>query len=279
MRKTLVVLAVAAALAACHRGPTPQPIDSVAMNPPPQNPGAAPPPAAQQPDAAQPSGQEPPNGATPAEAGPLNSYGSPQPANGAGAPGRPSPAGPPINGQPAASPAPAPPQVAIPSGTPLRVRLEQTIDTRRNRAGDRFDATLIEPVVIDGQVVVPRGTPFQGHVTEASPSGRLKGRAILGVELDAFRLNGVSYPVATSIDDRVSGRHRKRNWILIGGGTGLGTALGAIAGGPAGALIGAGAGAGAGTAGAYLTGKKQVAIPAETALTFRLRRQVALSGA
>jgi hypothetical protein len=278
MRKILVVLAVAAALAACRRGPTPQPIDSAALAPA-QNPGAATPPAAQQPDAAQPSGQPLPNGAAPAEAAPLNSYGSPQPANGASVPGRPSPSGPPITGQPAAAPVPAPPPVAIPSGTPLRVRLEQTIDTRRNRAGDRFEATLIEPVVIDGQVVVPRGTPFQGHVTQASPSGRLKGRAVLGVELDSFRLNGVSYPVATSIDDRVSGRHRKRDWILIGGGAGLGTALGAIAGGPAGALIGAGAGAGAGTAGAYLTGKKQVALPAETALTFRLRRQVALSGA
>ncbi len=63
---------------------------------------------------------------------------------------------------------------------------------------------------------------------------------------------------------------------MIGGGAGLGTALGAFAGGPAGALIGAGAGAAVGTTGAYLTGKKNITLPAETALTFRLRRDLAI---
>jgi hypothetical protein len=164
--------------------------------------------------------------------------------------------------------------VVIPSGTLLRVRMEQTVDTRRNRAGDRFDASLIAPIVVDGNTILPRGTPFTGHVTEARPSGRLKGRAVLGVELDSFRLNGVDYPVETAADTRVSGRHRKRNLILIGGGSGVGAAIGAIAGGPAGALIGAGTGAGAGTAGAFFTGKKNVSLPVETALSFRLRRSV-----
>lgn len=276
MRNALIVAAAVLALSACRRGPTPQPIDSAALNSP-QN--AAPAGTAPQPAEAAGQSAPPAAGAPAAAAGPLNAYGAPQSGPTASAPVS---GGAPMASQPApasAQSAPAPAPIAVPSGTSLRVRLEQTIDTRRNRAGDRFDATLIEPVVVDGQVVIPRGTPFQGTITEASPSGHLKGRAVLAVELNAFRLNGVSYPVVTSVDDRVSGRHRKRNWILIGGGTGLGTALGAIAGGPAGALIGAGAGAGAGTAGAYFTGKKQVAIPAETALTFRLRRQVALSGA
>jgi hypothetical protein len=156
--------------------------------------------------------------------------------------------------------------------------MEQTIDSKRNRPGDRFEASLISPIKVNGNVLVPRGTRFEGHVTEAKPSGRFKGRAELGVELDSFHLNGAVYRVATAADTRVSGRHRKRNWILMGGGAGAGAGIGAVAGGGPGALIGAGAGAGAGAVGAFFTGRKNVSLPVETPLTFRLRRDVALVG-
>ncbi len=176
-------------------------------------------------------------------------------------------------------PAPAPPPpIAIPAGTNVRVRMEQTIDTRRNRPGDRFEASLISPITVNGNVLVPRGTRFEGHVTEAKPSGRFKGRAELGVQLDSFHLNGAVYRVATAADTRISGRHRKRNWILMGGGAGTGAGIGAAAGGGPGALIGAGAGASAGAVGAFFTGRKNVSLPVETPLTFRLRRDVALAG-
>jgi hypothetical protein len=180
------------------------------------------------------------------------------------------------NPEPVARPAEsAPPSpVVIPNGTPLHVRVDASIDTRRNRAGDQFTATLSQPIEVEGRTVVPAGTEFSGHVTMAGASGRLKGRAALGLKLDAFRLNGREYPIQTTSVDRVSAAHKKRNAILIGGGTGLGAALGAIAGGPKGALIGAGAGAAAGTAGAAATGKRQVAIRAETPLRFTLRAPV-----
>lgn len=170
-----------------------------------------------------------------------------------------------------------PPPVAIPEGTRIRVRLEQTVDTKRNRPGDHFEATLISPIQVDGNIVVPRGTLFEGHVSEAKHSGRFKGRAVIGLELDSFRLNGAVYQVATAPDTRVSGRHRKRNWILIGGGSGFGATVGAVAAGGPGALIGAGAGAGAGAVGAFFTGRKNVTLPVETPLTFRLRADVALT--
>jgi hypothetical protein len=167
-------------------------------------------------------------------------------------------------------------RLVIPAGTPLHVRLDTAIDTRRNREGDAFTATLSRPVEHEGRVLVPAGTAFHGHVTNAKASGRLKGRAQLGLALDHFRLNGREYKLTTTTVDRVSAAHKKRNGILIGGATGLGAALGAIAGGPKGALIGAGAGAGAGTAGAALTGKKEVGIGAETPLRFTLRAAVEL---
>ena len=162
----------------------------------------------------------------------------------------------------------------IPSGTPLHVRVDEAIDTRRNRAGDQFSATLSEPIEVDGRTMVPEGTEFSGHVTTAAASGRLKGRAFIGLRLDSFRLNGREYPVQTSSVERVSASHKKRNALLIGGGAGLGAAIGALAGGGKGALIGAGAGAGAGTAGAAATGRRQVGIGAETPLRFTLRSSV-----
>ena len=169
-----------------------------------------------------------------------------------------------------------PAAITIPAGTALDVRLQETIDTKRNRAGDRFDATLTRAIVVDRETVVPRGTPFGGHLIESRPSGRLKGHAELSLSLDSFELNGRRYEIRTTHVARASGGHKKRNWTLIGGGSGLGTALGAIAGGPAGALIGAGAGAGAGTAGAVFTGKKNVRLPVETPLAFTLREPVSL---
>jgi hypothetical protein len=166
----------------------------------------------------------------------------------------------------------------IPAGTHVRVRIEQTIDTKRSRAGDRFEASLLDPIVAGGKVVVPKGTPFSGRVVEAKPSGRLKARAVLAVELDSFKLNGVQHRIVTAADRRVSDRHRKRNLVLMGGGSGFGATVGAIAGGPVGALIGASAGAAAGTAGAFVTGRKNVSIPVETVLTFTLRRGIEVGG-
>jgi hypothetical protein len=154
--------------------------------------------------------------------------------------------------------------------------MDEAIDTERNRPGDGFTATLIEPVKIGGRVLVPAGTRFTGHVTTAQASGRLKGKAQLGLALDSFQLNGRNYPIETSSVDRLSSSHKKRNSWLIGGGAGVGAAIGAIAGGGAGALIGGGAGAGAGTAGAALTGKKEVGIAAETPLRFTLLGAVQL---
>jgi hypothetical protein len=161
-------------------------------------------------------------------------------------------------------------------GTTVRIRLAQTIDTKRNRAGDRFSATLDEPLVVGDQVAVPRGTPFEGHVVTSAESGRFKGRAALALRLDSFSLRGVTYDVNTNRPTRVSRSHKKRNWLWIGGGSGGGAAIGAVAGGGAGALIGAGAGAAAGTVGAAFTGKRHVTLPVESPVTFALQAPVAV---
>ncbi len=166
--------------------------------------------------------------------------------------------------------------IVVPRGTSLRVRLGQSIDTNRDRPGERFTAHLAEPLMSGGHVVAPKGSAVSGHITTSQASGRLRGRAYLGLTLDSIHINGRSYPISTGSVTRASASHKKRNLALIGGGGGVGAAIGAIAGGGKGALIGAGAGAAAGTAGAAATGKRNVHLPAESLLTFALRGPLAV---
>jgi hypothetical protein len=166
--------------------------------------------------------------------------------------------------------------VVVPTGTRIRVRLDQVLDTKRNRNGDRFRATLDDPIVAGDHVVVPKGTPFFGRVVRAKRSGRLKGRAMLGLSLDSFRLRGDTYRIDTAVYGRSSTAHKKRNLAFIGGGSGVGALVGAVAGGGAGALIGAGVGSVAGTTGAFITGRKNIRLPAETPVVFSLSNTVAV---
>jgi hypothetical protein len=169
-----------------------------------------------------------------------------------------------------------PPAITLPAGTRFRVRLLETLDTRRNRSGDQFTASLDEPLVSGDRVVVPKGTVFQGRVTEAKPSGRVKGRAVLALRLDSFALDGQTYLVSSDRSARVSAGHKKHNILWIGGSSGGGAVIGAIAGGGVGALIGSGAGAAAGTVGSAITGKRNVTLPVETVITFSFQSPVSV---
>ncbi len=172
----------------------------------------------------------------------------------------------------------APPIITatIPAGTPLHVRLDESLGTKHERTGERFYATLSQPVTLDGETLLPTGARFIGHLTESKPSSRLKGRAVLAVRLDGLDWRGRSYRIETFDIVRATRGHKRHNFRWIAGGGGLGAAIGAIAGGGGGALIGAAAGAGGGTAGALITGKKQVHLSAETPLTFRLSAPITL---
>ena len=167
--------------------------------------------------------------------------------------------------------------VTVPESTPIHVTLDQAIASDQNRPGDHFEATVSEPVVIDGKTVIPQGAHAEGVVVDAKRSGRLMGRARLQLALQTVEVDGHEYDVRTTFRARVGGDHKKRNWAWIGGGAGGGALIGAAAGGGKGALIGGPVGAGAGTAVALLTGKKDIKLRPETPLTFDLAEAVTVN--
>ncbi|MGJ5816906.1 hypothetical protein [Paludibaculum fermentans] len=160
--------------------------------------------------------------------------------------------------------------VTIQPGTHLAVRLNHAITTDRNRPGDRFTGVLVAPVVVNQETVIPTGANVTGTIRRSASSGRFKGNAVLSLSLTNVDWNGRTYSVTSNPATRYSGGHKKRNWAMIGGGSGAGALIGGLAAGGGGALIGAGAGAAAGTVGAAFTGRKQVRLPPETLVNFRL---------
>jgi len=167
--------------------------------------------------------------------------------------------------------------LTVPEYTPIPVTLEQGLASDQNRPGDHFEATVSQPVLVDGKTVIPQGAYVEGLVVDAHHAGRIVGRARLQLALETVTVDGQNYDVHTWSRWSVGGNHKKRNFALIGGGTGGGALIGAIAGGGKGALIGGPVGAGAGTAVAFFTGKKDIHLRPETPLTFKLREPVTVS--
>jgi hypothetical protein len=175
---------------------------------------------------------------------------------------------------PAPQPPPPPAVIDLPVGTHLHVRLDQDLGSRISHPGDSFGATVSQPVVANGQTVIPKGAHAEGTVIDAKPLGHFKGGAVLELRLERVHTRWGSYPVATSSIERAEQGKGKRTGEFAGGGGAFGAIIGGIAGGGKGALIGGLAGAGAGTAGSAFTGNKEIFLPAETLLTFRLEHSV-----
>ncbi len=173
-------------------------------------------------------------------------------------------------GAPVVQPA-QPAEVTVPAGTNLTVRINQRISVKTNRAGDSFDGEVAEPVLGDNNtVVIPKGAPVGGMIEAAHRRGHFKGASILELRLTSLTLNGTSYRLDTRDLTRTKKGKGKRSAAFIGGGSGLGMLIGGVATGGTGLLIGGLAGAGAGTAAAGLTGNRDIEIPAESIVRFRL---------
>jgi hypothetical protein len=167
-------------------------------------------------------------------------------------------------------------RITVPAGTRILIRMIDSIDTTKQKAGFKFTASLETNLQAEDMVVAPRGTIVYGQLVSASSAGSMKGSSELTLELTDIRLNNNMYPLLTSTYE-IKGKGEGSNTAKkVVGGAGLGALIGGIAGGGKGAGIGALIGGAGGTAVAASKKGQQLSIPSETLLEFRLQQPVAL---
>jgi hypothetical protein len=172
---------------------------------------------------------------------------------------------------PTVSAVPQPVSVSIPAGTMLTIRVDQRISVKTSRAGDTFTGEVVEPVLAgDNSVLVPKGALVGGVVDVSHRRGHFKGRSLLELRLTSLTLNGTQYPLTTRDLARSKKGKGRRSTALIAGGSGLGMLVGGVASGGVGLVVGGLVGGGAGTAAAGLTGNRDIDIPAEAIVRFKL---------
>jgi hypothetical protein len=128
--------------------------------------------------------------------------------------------------------------VTVPEGAVFTVRLNETVSSKKNNSGDKFTATVVEPVEVDGKVAIPKGSTVTGTVTDAKALGKIKGGAVLRLLLDSVTVGDSKYDIETTAVARSLKGKGKRTAEFTGGGAGGGALIGALAGGGKGALIG-----------------------------------------
>jgi len=169
-----------------------------------------------------------------------------------------------------------PAYLTITAGTRISVRTIDAIDSTKNHVGDRFQASLEEPLMVDGNTVIAKGADVYGRLTESKTSGTFAGKSQLQLELTGIVVNGQTVPVMTG-EYELTGKSRGASTAKRTiGGAAVGSIIGAIAGGGKGAAIGAGVGAGAGAGSEIITKGDQVKIPSETLLDFTLQQDVSI---
>jgi hypothetical protein len=167
--------------------------------------------------------------------------------------------------------------VSIPAGTTISVRTIDGIDSARNHVGDRFEASLEEPLTVDGNVVVPKRAEVYGRLAESKESGTFTGRSQLRLELTGIVVSGQTLPLFTG-EYELSGKSRGASTAKrTVGGAAVGSIIGAIAGGGEGAAIGAGVGAGVGAGSETITKGDQVKVPSETLIDFTLQQELTIT--
>jgi hypothetical protein len=154
------------------------------------------------------------------------------------------------------------------------VVLTSKLDSRVNKVGEEFQASLAAPIMVDGEEAIPKGASVSGVIVDAKKQGAIKGEANLAVKLTSITVRGKTYPITSSTYAAAEKGKGKRSAVLTGGGAAVGALIGGLAGGGKGAAIGAGVGAGGGLAASAGTGGQNVVFPAESRITFKLSHAI-----
>lgn len=169
--------------------------------------------------------------------------------------------------------------ITIPAGTQLRVKLDNSVGSDLSRVEDTVRGRLVSPIVLDGRTVLTTGTPLVGTVTQAVRSGKVKGRARLGLRFHSLTAaDHERYGISTRTWTAVAPATKKQDAEKIGIPAAGGALVGALAGGKKGAAIGAAAGGGAGTAVVLSTRGKEVRLGPGAIVLVRLDQPLTVHG-
>src|SRR5215469_5919017 len=155
-------------------------------------------------------------------------------------------------------------RVTVPAGTRILIRMIDSVDSSKQKAGYRFTASLETNLMADDVVAAPRGSTVYGRLADAKSAGRMSGGAELTLELTDINVNGTAYPLMTSTYEVRSQGQGSKTARRVVGGTGLGALVGGIAGGGKGDAMGATAGAAGGTAVSAATKGQQISVASES---------------
>jgi len=180
------------------------------------------------------------------------------------------PAPPPDDIKPVYVEPPPPRKITLPSGTPVAVRMVDSVDSETAHVGETFKGTLDVPVVFDNETVFPKGSEVYVKLSKVQSAGRVSGRSELELQLDRIFLGRKSYLVESNsyVNTGASQSGRTARSAAIGGA--IGAAIGAISKGGKGAVIGGATGAGAGAGVEAIRKGEQVRVESETRLDFQL---------
>ena len=169
-----------------------------------------------------------------------------------------------------------PVDVQVPAGTELSIRINQRISVNEARAGDRFTGEVVHPVMSGNSVAIPERTPVEGVIDASHRRGHFKGSSVLELRLVSMSINGQRYSLDTADNVRSKKGKGRRSAAIIGGGAGAGMLIGGLATGGVGLVVGGLIGGGAGTAVSGLTGNRDIVIPAESVVNFKLADDLAV---
>jgi hypothetical protein len=175
------------------------------------------------------------------------------------------------------APAPEPLKpLVVPAGTSLPVVLTTTLNSRTNKAGDEFSGSLAAPILVEGEEAIPKNATVEGTVVNTKAQGAIKGAAVMTIRLNKLKVRGKIYMISSSSFTESEKGKGKRSAIMTGGGAVAGALIGGLAGGGKGAAIGAGVGGGGGLAASAGTGGKNVTLPAEARINFKLTEPITI---
>lgn len=164
--------------------------------------------------------------------------------------------------------------VMLPAGSVVEIRTVERISSKSNLSGDLFEATLVEPLVVDGKTLFGRGSEVHGHLVEVLRPGKVKGRGSVTFALREIRREDTNYTLETNRITIEAESTKGKDAAKVGAASAIGAVLGAVFGGKKGAAIGGATAGGAGAAGVLLSRGKDVEIPAERLFSFRLEKDI-----